>query len=223
MSNEINHAAAAVLREALDNVSVHPCDFSNDEVRAKGLCGPMARLYQALWHPSPANGAVGEMPELPPADWVYIDASEKEPRVLCYNAMQMQAYARAAVLAERASGPNAALVAALHELALLMSDTIRGEYEPDSFTLQPAVHALATVGIEFPDDDYLLTKRELCAVVPAKPSAAMLKAMAESRAVDDEGEFPAMLDLLEFGGGNETRTVLEAAYIAALAAVGEGV
>lgn len=62
MSNEINHAAAAVLREALDNVDVHPCDFSNDEVRAKGLYGPMAQLYQALWHPSPANGAVGEMP-----------------------------------------------------------------------------------------------------------------------------------------------------------------
>lgn len=56
------------------------------------------------------------------------------------------------------------------------------------------------------------------ATVPINPSAAMLKAMAESRAIDDEGEFPAMLDLLDFSGENKTLTVLEAAYVAAITA-----
>jgi hypothetical protein len=124
---------------------------------------------------------------------------------------------------EAASAPNAALVAALEELALLMSDVIRGEYEPDSFTLQPAVHALAAVGIEFHDDDYLLTKRESCKVVPLHPTSSMLKAMAESRASDDEGEYPAMLDLMDFSGENKTHTALRAAYVAALSAAGQEV
>jgi hypothetical protein len=53
-------------------------------------------------------------------------------------------------------------------------------------------------------------------MVPLKPTHAMIKAMAESRATDDEGEFPAMLDLLDFSGENKTHTVLEAAYVAAL-------
>jgi hypothetical protein len=53
-------------------------------------------------------------------------------------------------------------------------------------------------------------------MAPIKPTDAMLKAMAESRATDDEGIFPAMLDLLDFSGENKTRTVLEAAYVAAL-------
>ncbi len=41
-------AARAVVREALDAVSVHPCDVNDDAVRAAGLYGPMADLYAAL-------------------------------------------------------------------------------------------------------------------------------------------------------------------------------
>lgn len=135
MSNEINHAAAAVLREALDNVDVHPFDFSNDEVRAKGLYGPMAQLYQALWRPTPssANGVEG-LPELPEpfdmdmpelhtvglgcgvedrsihdryeaAEYGWRECYDAFVQVIpvIYTAEQMQAYARAAVLAERAA------------------------------------------------------------------------------------------------------------------------
>lgn len=58
-------------------------------------------------------------------------------------------------------------------------------------------------------------------LVPLKLTHEQLKAMAESRAVDDEGEFPAMLDLLDFSGENKTRTALEAAYVAAITATKE--
>jgi Lar family restriction alleviation protein len=165
------------------------------------------------------DGAVtgyGTMPELPEHGEMgsMITKGKIHPK---YSADQMRAYGKACTQ----SAPNAALVAALQELALLMSDVIRGEYEPDSFTLQPAVHALAAVGIEFPDDDYLLTKRESCTVVPLHPTSAMLKAMSESRATDDEGEYPSMLDLLDFSGENKTRTALKAAYVAALSAAGQ--
>lgn len=56
-------------------------------------------------------------------------------------------------------------------------------------------------------------------LAPWEPTQAILKAMAESRARDDEGEFPAMLDLLDFSGENKMRTVLSAAYKAAIAAI----
>jgi hypothetical protein len=49
-------------------------------------------------------------------------------------------------------------------------------------------------------------------MVPVEPTHAMVKAMSESKARDDEGEFPAMLDLLDFSGENKTHTVLKAAY-----------
>jgi hypothetical protein len=41
-------AASAVLRDAMDNVRVHPCGENDDAVRARGLYGPMADLYAAL-------------------------------------------------------------------------------------------------------------------------------------------------------------------------------
>ncbi|MYM92532.1 hypothetical protein [Duganella vulcania] len=44
----LERAAAAVLRNALDAVEVHPCDVHDDAVRAKGLRGPMADLYAAV-------------------------------------------------------------------------------------------------------------------------------------------------------------------------------
>ena len=55
-------------------------------------------------------------------------------------------------------------------------------------------------------------------MVPIEPTAQMISAMSCSKARDDEGEFPAMLDLLDFGGENKTHTVLKAAYRAMLEA-----
>jgi hypothetical protein len=55
-------------------------------------------------------------------------------------------------------------------------------------------------------------------MVPVEPTNAMVKAMSESKARDDEGEFPAMFDLLDFSGENKTHTVLKAAYKAMLSA-----
>ncbi len=55
-------------------------------------------------------------------------------------------------------------------------------------------------------------------LMPIEPTHAIIQAMSESRARDDEGEFPAMFDLLDFSGENKTRTVLIAAYSAAIKA-----
>jgi hypothetical protein len=41
-------AACAIVREALDSVTVHPCDQHNDAVRAAQLSEPMLTLYVAL-------------------------------------------------------------------------------------------------------------------------------------------------------------------------------
>jgi hypothetical protein len=46
----------------------------------------------------------------------------------------------------------------------------------------------------------------------------MIRAASESRAVDDEGEFESLGDLLNFSGENKTHTVIRAALRAALAA-----
>lgn len=45
---ELERAARAVVREAMDNVDVHPCDEHNDDVRGSKLYGPMRELYEAL-------------------------------------------------------------------------------------------------------------------------------------------------------------------------------
>lgn len=45
-----------------------------------------------------------------------------------------------------------------------------------------------------------------------EPIHAITRAMAESRAHDDEGEFPIMLDLLDFSGENKAHTVLAQAW-----------
>lgn len=50
------------------------------------------------------------------------------------------------------------------------------------------------------------------AVLMAVRDDAPTKAMAESRARDDEGEFLAMCDLLDFSGENKCRTVLRQAW-----------
>lgn len=55
-------------------------------------------------------------------------------------------------------------------------------------------------------------------MVPREPTYELLRAMSESVAVDDEGPFPPMFELLDFSGENKTYTVLRAAYAAMLAA-----
>ena len=55
-------------------------------------------------------------------------------------------------------------------------------------------------------------------LVPKEPTHAMISAMAESKAKDDEGEFLCLSELLDFSGENKTHTVLKAAYRAALPA-----
>lgn len=52
------------------------------------------------------------------------------------------------------------------------------------------------------------------ALVPIEPTGQIIKAMAESKATDDEGQFPALCDLIDFSGENKTRSVLKAAYAA---------
>lgn len=60
--------------------------------------------------------------------------------------------------------------------------------------------------------------REGWKLVPIEPTREIISAMSCSQARDDEGEFPAMLDLLDFGGENKTHAALKAAYRAAIAA-----
>ena len=55
-------------------------------------------------------------------------------------------------------------------------------------------------------------------LVPVEPTHKIIVAMGESQAVDDQGIFPCMSDLLDFSGSNKTLTVLKAAYSAMLTA-----
>lgn len=53
---------------------------------------------------------------------------------------------------------------------------------------------------------------------PVEATQEIIMAMGESQAVDDEGIFPCLSDLLDFSGSNKTRVVLIAAYNAMLTA-----
>ena len=55
-------------------------------------------------------------------------------------------------------------------------------------------------------------------LVPIEPTQGMITAMSTSKAKDSEGEFPMLLDLIDYSGENKTYTVLKAAYAAMLAA-----
>ena len=50
------------------------------------------------------------------------------------------------------------------------------------------------------------------AIVPRVATHRMISAMATSSATDDQGEFPELMDLLDFIGENARHTVLRAAY-----------
>ena len=56
-------------------------------------------------------------------------------------------------------------------------------------------------------------------LVPIEPTQEMITAMSASKAKDSEGEFPMLLDLIDYSGENKTHAVLKAAYVAMLAAV----
>lgn len=66
---------------------------------------------------------------------------------------------------------------------------------------------------------FVLTPADDWQLAPSEPTYEQVRAMSESRATDDEGEFPPMLDLLDFSGENKTHTVLREAYRAAMRAV----
>ena len=60
--------------------------------------------------------------------------------------------------------------------------------------------------------DDMEEKLKTHALVPRVATHRMISAMATSSATDDEGEFPALMDLLDFSGENARHTVLRAAY-----------
>lgn len=55
-------------------------------------------------------------------------------------------------------------------------------------------------------------------LMPIEPTHEIISAMNCSKARDDEGEFPMMVDLLDYSGENKAHTALKAAYAAAIAA-----
>lgn len=67
--------------------------------------------------------------------------------------------------------------------------------------------------IELTDDERRYLAR---AAIKAMREPAPTRAMAESVAVDDEGSFGPLLDILDFSGENKTHTVLRAAWEAGI-------
>ena len=61
-------------------------------------------------------------------------------------------------------------------------------------------------------------QREGWVSVPIEPTTKIISAMASSKALDDEGYFPALVDLINYSGENKNHTVLKAAYKAMIAA-----
>ena len=76
-------------------------------------------------------------------------------------------------------------------------------------------------------DGYVFFANEATAAIAAvldamaEPTHAMERAALESVAVDDEGAFPSMLDMLDCSGENKSRTIIRAALKAAVAAFRE--
>lgn len=58
-------------------------------------------------------------------------------------------------------------------------------------------------------------------LVPVEPTDEMVSAMMTSRARDDEGTFPMLMDQLDYSGEHKSRSVIKAAYAAMLAAAPE--
>jgi hypothetical protein len=58
-------------------------------------------------------------------------------------------------------------------------------------------------------------------LVPVEPTQEAISAAMTSKARDDEGEFPPLMDLIDFSGENAARAVVRAALRAAIAAAPE--
>ncbi len=56
------------------------------------------------------------------------------------------------------------------------------------------------------------------AIVPREAEIEQRRAGLECKARDDEGEFPPLIDLLDFSGENKAHTVIRAVYAAMIAA-----
>ena len=55
-------------------------------------------------------------------------------------------------------------------------------------------------------------------MMPVEATKEIISAMMTSKAIDDEGEFPLLMDHIDYSGENKTRCVVKAAYAAAIAA-----
>lgn len=58
-------------------------------------------------------------------------------------------------------------------------------------------------------------------LVPVEPTHEIISAMLCSKARDDEGEFPLLMDLIDFSGENKNHAVMRAAYASMIAAAGK--
>jgi len=66
----------------------------------------------------------------------------------------------------------------------------------------------------------IMKQRVRSAIIKLRePTHAIIRAMAESRARDDEGEFEPLMDLIDFSGENKTYTVLAQAWRDAIDAI----
>ena len=77
-------------------------------------------------------------------------------------------------------------------------------------TLQEAAEHIADTLTRPADGEFVM--------VPREATREIISAMLESRASDEEGEFPALMDLIDFSGQNKNHAVMRAAYRAALSA-----
>jgi len=63
-------------------------------------------------------------------------------------------------------------------------------------------------GLSSPSADKIREGMRAAIEAMCEPTDAILRALASSRATDDEGEFPPVCDLLDFSSENKMRTVL---------------
>lgn len=64
-----------------------------------------------------------------------------------------------------------------------------------------------------------MEKARLILTLLSEPTHPQLRAMAESQARDDEGQFPSLGDMIDCSGENKTHTILREAYRAAMGAL----
>lgn len=70
------------------------------------------------------------------------------------------------------------------------------------------------MNVELNEEGYTLDSKYR--LVPTNPDHSSIKAMAESKAIDDEGEYECIMDLIDFSGENKLHTALRFAYFEAV-------